>query len=58
MMLTKQQIRKLIELTQMKEVAEFSDYKVMQFGRGGYSDDPEIGALQATLSMMLQGASD
>ena len=54
-MLTKDQIRKLIELTQLEQVAEFDGYKVMRRGQG-YAEDPEQGRLQATLSIMLEGA--
>jgi len=55
MRLTKDQIRKLLELTQLEQVAEFDGYKVMKPGFG-YAKDPALGALQATLSMMLEAA--
>ena len=56
MMLTKDQIRKLLELLQLEQIAEFDVYKVMKTGHGGYSDDPEVGRLQAKLSIMLEAA--
>ena len=55
-MLTKDQIRKLLELLQLEQIAEFDVYKVMKTGHGGYSDDPEVGRLQAKLSIMLEAA--
>jgi len=59
-MLTAKQILKLLELTQQETVAEFggtNGYVVKTKHGHGYSKDPEIGGLQATLSIMLEVAS-
>jgi hypothetical protein len=45
-MLTSKEIYKLLQALD----------KAFNAGKGGYSDDPEIGALQAKLSIMLQVA--
>jgi hypothetical protein len=55
-MLTNKQIRILLHLTQQETVADFGGevgYVVKTKRGSGYSSDPEIAAIQATLSMML-----
>jgi hypothetical protein len=54
-MLTEDQIRYLLELLSHQTVAEFDGYKVVR-ERGGYSDDPKVGSIQASLSIMLEAA--
>lgn len=56
MLLTKEQIRKLIELTKLEQVAEFDGYKVMKEGGLGYSEG-KMGQIQVGLSIMLRAAS-
>lgn len=59
-MLTAKQILILLQLTQQEQVAEFGGdrgYVVKTKHGHGYSNDPEISALQAKLSIMLEVAS-
>lgn len=57
MMLNKKQIRLLLHRLAYETVAEFGGYEVMR-QKQGYSHDPEIGPLQAKLSMMLEAARE
>lgn len=59
-MLTSDEIRALLALTQRETVAEFGPqncYRVTVDGRG-YHSDPKTAALQAKLSILLQLAGD
>jgi hypothetical protein len=59
MMLTAKQIRRLLEMCGEETVVAPSKsfpYKI-SCRTHGYSDDKELGALQATLSIMLEVAS-
>lgn len=58
-MLTSAEIRKILELLGQETVVPQSDkfpYYITKRSRG-YSDDPEIGRLQAKLSIMLEVAA-
>lgn len=55
-MLTKDEILRILEGLNLKTL--YSDGSVfLQQKQHGYSDDPEVGALQAKLSIMLEVAS-
>jgi len=57
MSLTNKQIHKLLELTKQEVVAEFggpNGYVVKTKSGSGYSSDPELAAIQGTLSIMLE----
>lgn len=58
-MLTKNQIRKILDLLSYEPVAEFGNgnYRVVQ-KKHGYSEDKEIGALQAHFSIALEAARE
>lgn len=59
MMLTSEEIRLILSLTQRKTVAEFGPnncYRVTE-PEHGYSSDRKIGALQAKLSILLEMAA-
>jgi hypothetical protein len=55
--LDKNQIRLLLHRLSYETVAEFDGYEVVR-QKPGYSADPEIGPLQAKLSMMLEAARE
>ena len=55
-MLTVAEIRLILEKLGVEKVAAFDGYEVVRRGFG-YSDDPQIGALQAKLSILLQVAA-
>ena len=55
-MLTIDQLRKLIELTQEQTAATFDGYVVKKLVPG-YATDPELAQLQGALSIMLEAAA-
>lgn len=57
MPLTVAEIQLILEKIGVEKVATFDGYTVVKRG-SGYSKDPEIGALQAKLSILLQIAAE
>lgn len=55
-MLTSKQILKLLEKLEIQVITEEHGY-IFAKRRGGYSEDAEIGGIQAALSIMLEVAA-